>query len=238
MKGLSKDPCSAAECVETAYCRKLRSFVRWNVQRGFETDHVADQLLKNVTLTKLDLVSGIKFTIGHLEWVEKKNYSKYYLHWIGIKQVPKLGGIFCPGKETRYKKCCSRDWPPEMLLNGQSPGIRSSARSGSPIGGKEMRNTIPRHIPNLYLSLSERIKSWRVRRDCRSCSTDDNFAIKKLISNIGLVKPYVTAINFTDSPSATPRMSSWACSTISHSKWCRACYADCSSGSNSYWLAG
>jgi methylenetetrahydrofolate reductase (NADPH) len=36
----------------------------------------------------------------------------------------------------------------------------------------------------------------------------------KLISNIELVKPYVKAINFTDCPSATPRMSSWACSTI------------------------
>lgn len=39
-------------------------------------------------------------------------------------------------------------------------------------------------------------------------------AIKKLKSNIDLVRPYVTAINFTDSPSATPRMSSWACSRI------------------------
>ena len=39
-------------------------------------------------------------------------------------------------------------------------------------------------------------------------------ATKKLHSNIELVKPYVTAINFTDSPSATPRMSSWACSTM------------------------
>jgi methylenetetrahydrofolate reductase (NADPH) len=39
-------------------------------------------------------------------------------------------------------------------------------------------------------------------------------ATKKLIENINLVKPYVTAINFTDSPSATPRMSSWACSSI------------------------
>jgi methylenetetrahydrofolate reductase (NADPH) len=39
-------------------------------------------------------------------------------------------------------------------------------------------------------------------------------ATKKLVSNIELVKPYVAAINFTDSPSATPRMSSWACSTI------------------------
>ena len=39
-------------------------------------------------------------------------------------------------------------------------------------------------------------------------------ATKKLHSNIELVKPYVAAINFTDSPSATPRMSSWACSTM------------------------
>ena len=36
----------------------------------------------------------------------------------------------------------------------------------------------------------------------------------KLISDIKLVKPYVTAINFTDSSSARPRMSSMACSLI------------------------
>jgi len=39
-------------------------------------------------------------------------------------------------------------------------------------------------------------------------------ATKKLLSNIELIKPYVAAINFTDSPSATPRMSSWACSAL------------------------
>ncbi len=39
-------------------------------------------------------------------------------------------------------------------------------------------------------------------------------ATNKLLSNIALVKPYVTAINFTDSPSASPRMSSWACSAM------------------------
>lgn len=39
-------------------------------------------------------------------------------------------------------------------------------------------------------------------------------ATKKLIQNIEMIKPYVTAINFTDCPSATPRMSSWACSTM------------------------
>lgn len=39
-------------------------------------------------------------------------------------------------------------------------------------------------------------------------------ATGKLISNINLVKPYVAAVNFTDNPSATPRMSSFACSTL------------------------
>lgn len=39
-------------------------------------------------------------------------------------------------------------------------------------------------------------------------------AVKKLNSNIEMLKPYVAAINFTDSPSATPRMSSWACSNM------------------------
>jgi methylenetetrahydrofolate reductase (NADPH) len=39
-------------------------------------------------------------------------------------------------------------------------------------------------------------------------------ATKKLIANIEAIKPYVTAINFTDCPSARPRMSSWACSTL------------------------
>ncbi len=38
--------------------------------------------------------------------------------------------------------------------------------------------------------------------------------VDKLKQNIEMVKPYVTAINFTDSPSATPRMSSWACSKV------------------------
>jgi methylenetetrahydrofolate reductase (NADPH) len=39
-------------------------------------------------------------------------------------------------------------------------------------------------------------------------------ATKKLIQNVNLIKPYVSAINFTDCPSATPRMSSLACSTL------------------------
>ena len=41
-----------------------------------------------------------------------------------------------------------------------------------------------------------------------SASTD------KLKKNIEMLKPYAAALNFTDSPSANPRMSSWACSKI------------------------
>lgn len=37
---------------------------------------------------------------------------------------------------------------------------------------------------------------------------------KILKQNIELLKPYVTALNFTDSASAIPRMSSWACSKV------------------------
>lgn len=36
----------------------------------------------------------------------------------------------------------------------------------------------------------------------------------RLIRHIELIKPYATALNFTDNQSATPRMSSWACSKI------------------------
>ncbi len=39
-------------------------------------------------------------------------------------------------------------------------------------------------------------------------------ATGKLCRNVEMVKPYVAAINFTDNPSATPRMSSLACSTL------------------------
>ncbi|HZM24326.1 MAG TPA: methylenetetrahydrofolate reductase, partial [Anaerolineales bacterium] len=39
-------------------------------------------------------------------------------------------------------------------------------------------------------------------------------SIDKLICNIEMVKPYVTAVNFTDNQSAMPRMTSWACSQV------------------------
>ena len=38
----------------------------------------------------------------------------------------------------------------------------------------------------------------------------------KLIREVGLVKPYVTAVNFTDASSANPKMSSLACCKVAH----------------------
>jgi methylenetetrahydrofolate reductase (NADPH) len=45
-----------------------------------------------------------------------------------------------------------------------------------------------------------------------------SIATGKLLRNVEMVKPYVAAINFTDCPSATPRMSSWACSKLAIEK--------------------
>lgn len=39
-------------------------------------------------------------------------------------------------------------------------------------------------------------------------------ATGKLCSNVEMIRPYVAAVNFTDNPSATPRMSSLACSLM------------------------
>jgi methylenetetrahydrofolate reductase (NADPH) len=41
-----------------------------------------------------------------------------------------------------------------------------------------------------------------------------SIATGRLARNIERIRPYVAAVNFTDSPSATPRMSSWACSKV------------------------
>ena len=43
---------------------------------------------------------------------------------------------------------------------------------------------------------------------------DGRFEDYTLGRNIDMVKPYVAAVNFTDNPSATSRMSSLACSVI------------------------
>lgn len=72
------------------------------------------------------------------------------------------------------------------------------------------------HAPGYTEPASE--LEWRLRAGefvvTAEIQPPQTVATNKLVGNIELVKPYVAAVNFTEGASATPRMSSWACSTI------------------------
>jgi methylenetetrahydrofolate reductase (NADPH) len=72
------------------------------------------------------------------------------------------------------------------------------------------------HAPAASEPVSELESQLRSGKFVVACEIAPPLSIstKKLVSNIELVKPFVTAINFTDNASATPRMTSWACSRI------------------------
>ena len=72
------------------------------------------------------------------------------------------------------------------------------------------------HAPKSAEPASELERALRAGKFVVACEIAPPLSVStnKLISNIRLVKPYVTAINFTDNASAIPRMTSWACSSI------------------------
>jgi methylenetetrahydrofolate reductase (NADPH) len=72
------------------------------------------------------------------------------------------------------------------------------------------------HAPKSSEPVSELEKALRAGKFVVACEIAPPLSVStnKLTGNIDLVKPYVTAINFTDNASATPRMTSWACSKI------------------------
>ncbi len=72
------------------------------------------------------------------------------------------------------------------------------------------------HAPKAGEPVSELERQLRAGKFVVACEISPPLSISttKLISNIDTVRPYVTAINFTDNASATPRMTSWACSKI------------------------
>jgi methylenetetrahydrofolate reductase (NADPH) len=72
------------------------------------------------------------------------------------------------------------------------------------------------HAPKSIEPVSGLEKALRAGKFVVACEIAPPLSVStnKLTSNIDLVKPYVTAINFTDNASATPRMTSWACSKI------------------------
>jgi methylenetetrahydrofolate reductase (NADPH) len=72
------------------------------------------------------------------------------------------------------------------------------------------------HAPKSIEPVSELEKQLRAGKFVVACEIAPPLSVStnKLISNIQMVKPYVTAINFTDNASATSRMTSWACGKI------------------------
>ena len=72
------------------------------------------------------------------------------------------------------------------------------------------------HAPRSTEPVSELERQLRAGKFVVACEISPplSTATTKLIKNIETVKPYVTAINFTDNASATPRMQSLACSKI------------------------
>ncbi|MGD0610861.1 MAG: methylenetetrahydrofolate reductase C-terminal domain-containing protein [Anaerolineales bacterium] len=72
------------------------------------------------------------------------------------------------------------------------------------------------HAPKSSEPVSELERALRAGAFVAACEITPPLSVStnKLISNIATVKPYVTAINFTDNASATSRMTSWACSKI------------------------
>ena len=108
------------------------------------------------------------------------------------------------------RRCGASSGPPR---SGTRSGIRSSARSASRCGGEA---TTSRTRPR---------RTSRCPRSRRSCSPGTfvvtsevapplAVAPDELTRTLNILRDYIDAANFTDNPSATPRMSSLACSAL------------------------
>lgn len=114
--------------------------------------------------------------------VKKVGYGKFF------------GGLFSADKEIRENNWSSVFKPVRQPEWWQGDSEYHPAKYSEPVSDLEKR-----------LKAGEFVVTSEV-------APPVTVATKKLISNIDIVKPYVAAINFTDCPSATPRMSSWSCS--------------------------
>ncbi|HEX2920708.1 MAG TPA: methylenetetrahydrofolate reductase C-terminal domain-containing protein [Bacteroidales bacterium] len=78
------------------------------------------------------------------------------------------------------------------------------------------------HPPSIHNAVSDLEKILAARKFVVTAeiSAPVGTSTGKLIDDINAVKPYVTAINFTDSPSAKPKMSSLASCTVALSQYC------------------
>ncbi|HSR21721.1 MAG TPA: methylenetetrahydrofolate reductase C-terminal domain-containing protein [Anaerolineales bacterium] len=119
-----------------------------------------------------------------------------------VRQVKRLGagkvaaGLVLGGKEARAKVWDSVFRPIRQPEWWQGDNQHHASTSGAPVSELERRLTGGEFVVACEIAPPQSVST------------------KLLTSNIELVKPYVTAINFTDNASAVSRMSSWACSKV------------------------
>jgi methylenetetrahydrofolate reductase (NADPH) len=111
---------------------------------------------------------------------------------IGAKKI--VAGLSAPGPDSVSKTLDSIFRPVRQPSWWQGDSLYHAPKYSEPVSELERR-----------LKAGEFVVATEVTPPL-SASAD------KLKELIELLKPYVAAINFTDSPSAIPRMSSWACS--------------------------
>ncbi len=119
-----------------------------------------------------------------------------------INQVKKVGGMkFFRGMFSGDKEKREENWQSVFQPVRQPEWWQGDAKYHAP-GYEEPVSELERRLKEGEFVVTTEV------------APPATVATKKLKENIALVKPYVTAINFTDCPSAAARMSSWACSTI------------------------
>ena len=104
-------------------------------------------------------------------------------------------------------------------LLSTSPAVRDATWDGvfRPIRQPDWWNGDSQyHAPKYTEPVSELERSLRAGEFVVTAEIAPPISAKtdKLFKNIDMLKSYVTAVNFTDSPSATPRTASWACSAM------------------------
>lgn len=117
-----------------------------------------------------------------------------------IRQVKKTGTLsFFSGIMSKEKKRSEKTWD-SVFKTVRQPGWWAGDQEYHPAGYTEPASELERKLRSGEFVIATEI------------TPPVSSGTEKLLRDIELVSPYVTAINFTDSASAKPKMSSIACS--------------------------
>jgi hypothetical protein len=153
----------------------------------------------------------------------KNRYSKFFLRSIGIKSVPKHGGCdpakvrkvgfgrFIRSVFSRRSEKKDVVWDSVFKVIRQPDWWRGDSEYHPPAYTEPISDLERRLREGQFIVTAEIAPPV-------SANTD------KLKQKIELVKPYVTALNFTDNSSAIPKMSGIACANVAYKTGSNLCY--------------